>query len=98
VSRVTFLPEAREEFLDAFGEYRAVRAQLGREFLQEVERCARRAARFPNQGSLHLDGTRRIVLRRFPYSLIYRVSADEVVIAAVAHHRREPGYWADRLH
>jgi hypothetical protein len=39
---------------------------------------------------------RRILLDRFPYSVIYRASADEILIIAVAHLRRRPGYWRHR--
>jgi plasmid stabilization system protein ParE len=37
------------------------------------------------------------VLRRFPYSIFYLVEPDAVVIVAIAHHRRRPGYWKQRL-
>jgi hypothetical protein len=37
------------------------------------------------------------VLQRFPYSIIYLVERNEIVIVAVAHHKRRPGYWLDRL-
>jgi len=40
---------------------------------------------------------RRRVLKRFPYSLVYLVHEDQVVILAVAHHKRRPGYWLPRL-
>lgn len=36
-------------------------------------------------------------LNRFPYSLIYGIEGDEIVIIALAHQSREPGYWADRF-
>ncbi len=39
------------------------------------------------------DGNRHHVVRQFPYSVFYEVEADTVVILAVAHHRRRPGYW-----
>jgi plasmid stabilization system protein ParE len=41
-------------------------------------------------------GTRRYLLRRFPFSVVYRVEASRVVILAVAHARRRPGYWRHR--
>jgi len=36
-----------------------------------------------------------LVLRRFPFGVVYRVLAGEIQVVAVAHHRRKPGYWAD---
>lgn len=41
-------------------------------------------------------GVRRAVLRRFPYSLIYAVEPDEVLILTVSHHRRRAGHWRQR--
>ena len=40
---------------------------------------------------------RRVLLNRFPYSLIYGIDEDAIVIIAVAHQHREPRYWAERL-
>jgi len=40
---------------------------------------------------------RRRVLQRFPYSIIYLDERSEIVIVAVAHHKRRPGYWLRRL-
>lgn len=50
----------------------------------------------PGMGATYEFGTRRIVLPRFPYSVVYEVHADHIVIVAVAHQRRRPGYWRDR--
>jgi len=40
--------------------------------------------------------SRRILLSRFPFSIIYRVTGHIVEIVAVMHHRRDPGYWVNR--
>lgn len=40
---------------------------------------------------------RRRILRQFPYSIFYIVEDDNVVIIAIAHHKRRPGYWLPRL-
>lgn len=72
MNEIPFIPPAEEEFLDAFARYEAARTGLGEEFLAEVERATRRIAYFPSHGSPYLGATRRIVLRRFPYSLVYK--------------------------
>ena len=41
--------------------------------------------------------TRRLILRDFPYDMIYRIQANEIFIVAYAHHSRKPGYWKTRL-
>ena len=42
------------------------------------------------------EGLRRFVLPRFPYSIFYYEREEDVWIAAVAHHKRQPDYWAGR--
>lgn len=39
------------------------------------------------------DHTRRLLLTRFPYQIVYRFRQDEIIIVAIAHLRRLPGYW-----
>lgn len=41
-------------------------------------------------------GVRIHLLRRFPYSVIYIIAPDEIIIVALAHHSRRPGYWGRR--
>ena len=41
---------------------------------------------------------RRRMLNRFPYGLLYAVEADRIIVVAVMHLHRRPGYWKDRLH
>ena len=65
-------------------------------FLDEFERAARLIVEYPGLGSPASRGRRLMPLRRFPFSLLYRVEGDEIRISAVAHQRRRPGYWRSR--
>jgi toxin ParE1/3/4 len=71
-------------------------AELGLAFVAEFDRGANFLLANPLIGTPFRGTSRRYVLRRFPYSIIYRTSADQVQIVAVAHHRRRPGYWTKR--
>jgi plasmid stabilization system protein ParE len=66
-------------------------------FLDEVDRAIERIGAHPGQFPGHASGTRRIVLQRFPYLLVFRETAAGVEVIAVAHGRRRPGYWRDRV-
>ena len=66
------------------------------EFLAEVKRVARLIGERPRAWTEIEPGVRRAVLRRFPYSLIYTVDPDEVLVLAVAHHQRRSGYWREQ--
>lgn len=94
---VPFLPAAEAEFLDDLDRYAAEGTDLAADFLAEVEAAVQRAALFPEHGSPYLAGTRRVVLRRFQYSLVYVTAPEPILVVAVAHHRRRPGYWRKRL-
>lgn len=71
-------------------------AELGLAFVAEFERGADFLLANPLIGTPFRGTRRRYVLRRFPYSIIYQATADEIQILAVAHHRRKPGYWTKR--
>ena len=97
VNPVVFDSEAKAEFDAAASYYEAQRAGLGDDFVAEVEQATQRIARMPRSFPPYgPSGLRKCVLRRFPYSIFFLELTDRVWIAAVAHQRRKPGYWAHR--
>jgi plasmid stabilization system protein ParE len=70
--------------------------ELGLAFVAEFERATNFVLTNPLLGTLFRGTRRRYNLRRFPYSIIYQVTDEELRILAVAHHRRRPGYWTQR--
>jgi plasmid stabilization system protein ParE len=96
VKRVVFHPEAEAEFLAAARFYDAHQPGLGLDFVTEVQRAARVLVAHPRLGRRFSRRLRRILVRRFPYGLLYRLEANEIFIVAVAHLRRRPGYWRRR--
>lgn len=88
---------AEEELLNEIG-YLEVQAQgLGRRFFSEIRRAEDRIVQFSQSAQEIRPGIRKSPLRTFQYSLIYSFEREEVLVLAVAHHRRRPGYWAGRL-
>ena len=94
---VEFGPHARAELLEGIRFYRERGGNLGAEFLAEVRRASAQVSEMPSTGTPDALGVRRTLLRRFPYSVIYRVEAERVYVLALMHQRRNPGYWQDRL-
>ena len=92
-----FLAAAREELLAAAEYYEAASPGLGAEFVEDVERAVSRLATFPKHGTLYVSDARRIVLRRFPFDIVYLELGSELLIVAVAHQARRPFYWRNRL-
>lgn len=89
-------PSAEAELAGAARFYEAQLAGLGQDFLFEVGRCFDRVHHSPETGTPCYSRFRRLMLRRFPYSVIYEVSPHSTLIVAVAHQRRKPGYWRKR--
>jgi toxin ParE1/3/4 len=73
--------------------YRSRSEDASAAFLSEVYRAFETIARAPHRWPNHLHGTRRYVLARFPFSIVYIDEPESVTIVAVAHNKRKPGYW-----
>lgn len=65
-------------------------------FVADYEHGATRLLQHPLTGTPISPRLRALPMRHFPYSIIYRATADAIVVKAVAHQRRQPGYWAGR--
>jgi toxin ParE1/3/4 len=92
-----FLPEADEEFREAVRYYENQAPGVGLRFVAEVRKGVTFITENPFAAAAVGSGIRRKALNHFPYSLLYAVEPELVVIVAVAHHRRRPRYWLGRL-
>lgn len=91
------LRAARKEFAAAVRWYEQQRAGLGAEFFDGVVHATSLIQAQPEIGTPDPDQrTRRILVQRFPYQVVYRLTPDEIVILAVAHLKRRPGFWTNR--
>ena len=95
--QVKFATVAEGELDDAILYYEATVEGLGTRFRNEVERAAIQLGRMPMLWPEVWPTIRRCLLSRFPYALIYAIEADYVLVLAVAHQHRKPGYWQDRI-
>ena len=94
---IRFLSPAEEEMTETALSYEAASARLGNDFLDDVERAIDRLCNFPQSGELIDSNLRRTLLHRFPFSIIYALEENVIVVVAVAHHGRKPGYWQSRM-
>lgn len=94
--RVAFRPEALAELLQARRWYDERLGGLGAEFAHTVEAAIEAIRRSPEAFRQIHGEHRQCVMRRFPYSVIYRPTATEIVVIAVHHHRRAPSAWRGR--
>ncbi len=93
---VRFHPAARLELREARGWYEDRSTLASIAFAYEVAEAIDRIAEAPARHPVGEYGTRRSILPKFPFSIIYRADENDVVIVALAHHKRRPGYWHDR--
>lgn len=90
------LREAREELEEALAWYRERNPRAAAGLLAELRTAVTRIRTMPWTWPEDAAGTRRVLLHRFPYKLVYRVTEERLVIVALAHQKREPGYWRFR--
>jgi plasmid stabilization system protein ParE len=96
--RVKFHPEARQDLREGKAFYRHRSPLAAVAFAKEVDTAISRIAATPLRYPEGDYGTRVFSFPwRFPYSLVYKIVESWVVIIAIAHHSKEPGYWRDRL-
>ncbi len=95
--RLVFRPEADLEINEAAEWYEARGQGLAVEFLRTLDACIESIRRDPLLYPAVRSEVRQAVLRRFPYSVIYTVREDEIVVIACFHGRRDPKRWQDRL-
>jgi plasmid stabilization system protein ParE len=95
--KAVFLKSAQAE-LDAAIDYYADHAseRVAEAFLQDALHTRQRLIEHPEIGKAISKRLRVLAFKHFPYSLIYRLSADTISIQAVAHQRRRFGYWTGR--
>ena len=94
---VRYHPDARAEFLNQVEYYIGIGTRLADRYDKAVHIAERQAAATPEAWPKYKHRTRRIVDRRFKFSLVYLYSETEIYVVAVAPTKRKPGYWRERL-
>ena len=94
--RLYYLAEARREVLEAFDWYLGRSPQAAAAFLHELDSAVALIAEAPDIWPHYERETRRYVLRKFPFNIIFRIVDNSVQLVAVAHQSRKPGYWHPR--
>lgn len=95
--RLEFHPEALAEMKRAAVHDAGCQDGLGLRFVSSVEAALRQVAAAPGRGRIVEQDVRRCLTKVFPYAILYTAEADFILIIAVMHCHREPGYWHQRL-
>lgn len=88
---------ARKELRGAMEYYRRIRPELGLKFKDALNAALDRMETWPLSGAQTSGEIRICRIKRFPYGIVYAPRAAEIVVVAVMHLHRRPGYWKRRL-
>lgn len=92
-----FHPDAATELSEAVQYYEDSEKSLGQDLAFEVLSAVRRAVAHPRAWAILEGEIRRSLVRRFPYGILYAPETQGILVVAVMHLHRVPGYWKDRL-
>jgi len=95
-NRIFFDPAAQRELDEAADFYDLESPGLGERFLDDVRSELEGLLEFPESCPVLLGETRKLVLERFPFSVMYWTDGEVIAVYAIAHQSRRPGYWQDR--
>jgi toxin ParE1/3/4 len=100
--RVIVLDEAEDELFEAQKWYETQRSGLGEEFRSAIDEAMERLLKAPLAASPIVNlppsiNARRVLVKRFPYSIVFINHEEDLWVVAFAHQHRRPGYWRERL-
>lgn len=94
---VRYITPASWELHGQLQRYSDANPSLPARFSRAVTSALQQALTFPGSGAKVHRQLRRLLCRSFPYSVIYLPVDGEIVVFAIAHQARRPGYWVDRV-
>lgn len=97
IVRLRFHPDVYQELRDAYQWYESKSEGLGEDLMRELERTYPLIQTMPKAWPQVAPGVRRCLLKRFPYGILYREVEQGLVVVAVMHLSRRPGYWRTRI-
>ncbi|MGL4500809.1 MAG: type II toxin-antitoxin system RelE/ParE family toxin, partial [Planktothrix sp.] len=94
--KYVFHPEALAEYAEAVQYYAKQSSEVAQAFINVIEDAVYRIKESPTRWAIFDENVRRCLTRKFPYSILYTIEPDYILILAVTHCSREPGYWKNR--
>jgi plasmid stabilization system protein ParE len=91
--KVRYSALARADIRDAKAYYRQENPKTPARLAAELRHALRRIREHPQSGAPYELGTRRFILDRFPYAVVYYLTIEGIHVVAVPHHSRDPDYW-----
>ena len=92
-----FHPQAEQEYLTALDWYRERSLIAASNFESAFDQAVGKIREAPLRWPIYVANFRKYTLRQFPFSIVYQDFSSQVVVFAVAHGHRRPGYWRHRV-
>jgi plasmid stabilization system protein ParE len=92
-----FNREAEQEYLSALEWYQERSPTAAINFEGAFDRATRTISEAPHRWPIYLAGCRRYALHQFPFIIVYSILPSRILVLAVAHGHRRPGYWRNRI-
>jgi hypothetical protein len=94
---IRFLKAAQLELDESFIYYEEQIAGLGFEFIHEIKNAIKQIKVHSEAWAEYSNRTRRYLVKKFPFGVIYQIRENEILIVAIAHSHRKPMYWKERI-
>jgi plasmid stabilization system protein ParE len=94
---LSYHPKASDEIDKAYIWYAMRSAQAADGFYEELYPAVNKLRQQPSLFPSYLHGTRRAILKTYPYFVVFRDFPRKIQVIAIAHAKRRPSYWANRL-
>jgi hypothetical protein len=95
--KFSFHPDAEIELNQAVDYYNDCQPSLGWDFSREVYISIQNIIAYPEAWTPLSKNTRRCLVNRFPFGVIYQITKNEILIIAIMQLNRKPGYWHKRI-
>jgi toxin ParE1/3/4 len=95
--RYVFHPEALIEYSEAVKYYAEQRTEVAQVFINAIEDTVYRIRESSDRYVVIDEDVRKCMTRKFPYGILYTIEQDYILILAIMHCSREPGYWKNRI-
>lgn len=91
--RAVISASARQDFREAVDHYDKESISAGDRFAEQINATVQLISERPMIGPLNAFGERQFKVETFPYNVIYQPEPRRILVLAIAHHKRKPGYW-----
>lgn len=91
--RAVISASARKDFREAVDYYDKESISAGSRFAEQINATVELIRERPNIGHRNEFGEWQFKVETFPYTIIYQLEPRRILVMAIAHHRRKPGYW-----